>query len=110
MLDKKPAEPRPVMVELIVILSPAVLRNPRVPRPSNVEFSVGCMELIDDRKPAVPRPCTVEFKEGCTVDKNPRVPRPSNVEFSVGCMELMLDKKPAVPRPVTVEFRFEVTR
>jgi hypothetical protein len=37
-------------------------KNPRVPRPINVEFKVGCIELIDDKKPAVPRPVTVEFR------------------------------------------------
>ena len=50
--------------------------NPREPRPINVEFRVGCIELIELKKPAEPRPCTVEFNEGCTVLKNPRVPRP----------------------------------
>jgi hypothetical protein len=54
---------------------------PRVPRPTNVEFRVGCKELIDDKKPAEPRPVTVEFKEGCTVLRNPAVPRPCTVEF-----------------------------
>ena len=29
---------------------------PRVPRPINVEFRVGCMELIELKKPAEPRP------------------------------------------------------
>jgi len=53
-----------------------VLRKPRVPRPSNVEFRVGWIELMLDRKPRLPRPCTVEFREGCTVERNPRVPRP----------------------------------
>ena len=31
-------------------------RNPRVPRPSSVEFKVGCKELILDRNPAEPSP------------------------------------------------------
>jgi len=30
--------------------------NPRVPRPINVEFKVGCKELILERNPAEPRP------------------------------------------------------
>ena len=47
---------------MIVTRSPAVLRNPRVPRPINVEFRVGWIELIELKKPAEPRPCTVEFR------------------------------------------------
>ena len=62
-------------------------KKPRVPRPINVEFRVGCKELIDDKKPAVPRPVIVELIAGC-----------EGVEIY-----------PAVPRPVTVEFIFEVT-
>ena len=62
MLDKKPADPRPCIVELIVTRSPDVLRNPRVPRPINVEFRVGWIELTLDKYPALPKPPTVLWK------------------------------------------------
>ena len=109
-------------------------KNPRVPRPINVELRVGCIELIDDKKPKVPRPAIVEFRFVVVIpppvedDKNPKVPRPfkvefrfvvavavapvvielspDTVEFRVGCT---VERYPEVPRPATVEFRFEVT-
>ena len=89
------------MVELIVMRSPDVLRNPRVPRPINVEFKVGCKELTDDKKPIEPSPWTVELivARSPAVLRNPRVPSPSSVEFRVGCIEDIDERKPLVPRP-----------
>ena len=129
------------MVKLFIVLVSSVVvipleqqddKNPRVPRPINVELRVGCIELIDDKKPKVPRPAIVEFRFVAVIpppvedDQTPKVPRPfkvefrfvvavavaavvielspATVEFKVGCT---VDKKPRVPRPVTVEFIFE---
>ena len=39
--ERKPEEPRPCIVELIVRRSPAEDKKPRVPRPIRVEFRVG---------------------------------------------------------------------
>ena len=37
-------------------------RNPKVPKPINVEFRVGCKELTLDRYPEFPNPPTVLWK------------------------------------------------